>query len=628
MRSRQFRFEEFRPAGAIIGGSSSGGGSGKAFGFAGSKETGSEQQQHQQDASRNSPRNARPSGSVGSGGRPPLPGKFAGHRNAPALTITIPTDHTQQPAMAVLVAPKLEISSTHSVLAELTAGYSAEALFGPPPAGGAGAGPSSAAAAAGAEEESPDMSPHWAANLVMECAKAMAGSQSGRVQHIMWALNELASPYGDWQQRLASYMLQALFCKVTGTGARCYHILCTTAARTYSFDSMRRMMLKFQEASPWTTFGHVAANGALLEAFEGETRVHIVDVSNTLCTQWPTLLESLATRPEGAPSLRLTTVIGSAEESAVKVVRQIGGRLEKFARLMGVPFEFAVLQQPQLEKLEPASLDLRSGEALAVNCIQILHEVSPHTDRGAAAAGEHEEQAPAPAAAGAAVSVPAGWSSSPRDTLLATMRSMGPKIVTLVEHEVDLCSSAVNFRVAKNWSGSGDDDAPAAAAADSQPSFPSAAAAASSDPSSSNQVPPEQQAASSLDGLSEAVRFYSLLFDSLEDSLPRVSNERLMIERTCGRAMVSMLACDDGERSFWQEKGSQWGARLCAAGFAPSPFNDDVVDDVRALLKRYRQGWGLATSPSEVRNNHPESCLLYLTWKHQPAVFASAWKPI
>jgi hypothetical protein len=127
-----------------------------------------------------------------------------------------------------------------------------------------------------------------------------------------------------------------------------------------------------QEASPWTTFGHVACNGALLEAFEGETSIHIVDISSTFCTQWPTLLEALATRAEGAPNVRLSAIVVSKEESAMQIMHQIMMRLDRFARLMGVPFEYSVTQLPQLERLQFApgsALELRQDEALAINCI-------------------------------------------------------------------------------------------------------------------------------------------------------------------------------------------------------------------------------------------------------------------
>lgn len=159
-----------------------------------------------------------------------------------------------------------------------------------------------------------------------------------------------------------------------------------------------------QEASPWTTFGHVAGNGALLETMEGEGRIHIIDISSTFCTQWPTFLEALATRTEVTPHLRLTSIVISPEEAALEVMKQVMHRLERFARLMGVPFQGSVLHQPRLELLDLAVLNLRQdgSEALAITCVQTLHHISSESQ-----------------------SEPC---SSPRDTLLYTFRNANPKV--------------------------------------------------------------------------------------------------------------------------------------------------------------------------------------------------------
>jgi hypothetical protein len=191
-----------------------------------------------------------------------------------------------------------------------------------------------------------------------------------------------------------------------------------------------------QEASPWTTFGHVACNGAILEAFEGEMKVHVVDISSTFCTQWPTLLEALATRSEGSPNLRLSAIVVSpeAEPAAMHVMQQIMTRLDRFARLMGVPFEYSLTQLPQLEQLEFAqgsALELREDEALAINCIHTLNQVMP-----AAATAEDVITSAAArvltAAAGdnnAAAAAAHQYCSSSRDQILYTFRNANPKVV-------------------------------------------------------------------------------------------------------------------------------------------------------------------------------------------------------
>ncbi|XP_020245059.1 LOW QUALITY PROTEIN: protein SHORT-ROOT 2 [Asparagus officinalis] len=105
----------------------------------------------------------------------------------------------------------------------------------------------------------------WAAKLLGECAKAIADKDSGLIQHYLWMLNELASPYGDCDQKLASHFLQALFCKPTGFRRRCYKTL-RRRGESHSFESR------------W-------------KALEWEAKLHIIDISNTYCTQWPTLLD-------------------------------------------------------------------------------------------------------------------------------------------------------------------------------------------------------------------------------------------------------------------------------------------------------------------------------------------------
>ncbi|XP_058081156.1 protein SHORT-ROOT-like [Magnolia sinica] len=386
----------------------------------------------------------------------------------------------------------------------------------------------------------------WATDLLIESARAIADKNSARVQQLMWMLNELSSPYGDTDQKLAAYFLQALFCRMTDTGERCHRTLVSASEKTCSFESTRKTVLKFQEVSPWTTFGHVACNGAILEAFEGENKLHIVDISNTYCTQWPTLLEALATRNDDTPHLRITTVVatkavaGSSNGAAAvhKVMREIGNRMEKFARLMGVPFKFSVVHHTgDLSDMNFDDLEINDDEALAINCIGTLHSIT--------AAG------------------------SRRDAVLSVFRRMRPKIVTVVEDEADLDIGI--------------------------------------------------DGADFVRGFQESLRWFSVYFESLDESFPRASNERLMLERAAGRAIVDLIACLPDESVERRETAARWSRRLQAAGFAPAAFSDDVADDVRALLRRYRDGWSMIQGG--------DAAGIFLAWKEQPVVWACAWKP-
>ncbi|XP_042442914.1 protein SHORT-ROOT-like [Zingiber officinale] len=203
-------------------------------------------------------------------------------------------------------------------------------------------------------------------------------------------LNEFASPYGDCEQHLPYAFLQALFCRATASDDHYYSTSLAVAERTVSFASTRRLALKFQEAAPWSTFGHVAANGALLQALDGDG---------------PRSLEALASRAGAdAPRVRLTVV----SSTAAGVVAEIGARIEKFARLMGVPLEFRAIAAPTLPRLidalRPKKLELREGEVVAVNCVGALQR--------------------------------AGCEDS-RDSFLRAAAVLRPRVLTVVEDEAD-----------------------------------------------------------------------------------------------------------------------------------------------------------------------------------------------
>ncbi|KAI3665647.1 hypothetical protein L6452_44276 [Arctium lappa] len=383
----------------------------------------------------------------------------------------------------------------------------------------------------------------WAADVLLEAARAVAEKNSARLQQLMWMLNELSSPYGDVDQKLSSYFLQALFSRMTDSGDRSYRTLLTASDKMCSFESTRKLVLKFQEVSPWTTFGHVACNAAIMEAFDGESKLHIVDVSNTFCTQWPTLLEAIATRTDETPHLRLTTVVATkcggsgGGGTAGKVMREIGNRMEKFARLMGVPFKFNVIHHTgDLSEINLNQLGIENDEALAVNLNGTLRAVTNHR----------------------------------RDYLLSTFRGLNPKIVTIVDEEADLDVGSEGFEFVR--------------------------------------------------GFQECLRWFRVYFEALDQSFLKTSNERLMLERAAGRAVMDLIACSPAESMERRETAARWSSRLHASGFGPVSYSDEVCDDVRALLRRYREGWSM--SPPETAAG------IFLTWKETPVVWASAWKPI
>ncbi|KVI08931.1 protein SHORT-ROOT-like [Cynara cardunculus var. scolymus] len=383
----------------------------------------------------------------------------------------------------------------------------------------------------------------WASHVLLEAARAVADKNSCRLNQLIWMLNEISSPYGDIDEKLSSYFLQALFSRITDSGDRNYRILSSISEKMCTFETTRKLVLKFQEVSPWTTFGHVASNGVIMEAFDGETKLHIIDVSNTYCTQWPTLLEAIATRTtEETPHLRLTTVISSTPKSdgsdgIEMIMREIGNRMEKFARLMGVPFKFNVIHHMgDLSDLNFSQLDIQSDEALAINLNGTLRSVSNHR----------------------------------RDYLISMFRSMNPKIVMIVEEEADLDVGIHGIEF--------------------------------------------------LRGFQECLRWFRVYFEALDESFPQTSNERLMLEREAGRAVMNLVACPPANSVERRETADRWSCRLRASGFSGVSYSDEGCDDVRALLRRYKEGWSMGRSETGAG--------IFLMRKETAVVWASAWKPI
>ncbi|CAM0953668.1 unnamed protein product [Alopecurus aequalis] len=168
---------------------------------------------------------------------------------------------------------------------------------------------------------------------------------------------------------------------------------------------------QFYEAGPYLKFAHFTASQAILEAFGGCDRVHIIDLAIMQGVQWPALIRTLSLRPGGPPALRITGVgPAPAADGSRDELHEVGVRLAEVARAVNVPFSFRGVSVDTLEALQPWMFQIVPGEALAVNSICQLHRLL--VDRDAA-------------------------STSPIDTVLGWVAAMQPMMFTVVEQETD-----------------------------------------------------------------------------------------------------------------------------------------------------------------------------------------------
>lgn len=202
--------------------------------------------------------------------------------------------------------------------------------------------------------------------------------------------------------KVAAHFIEAL--------NHCLHSTTTTtaAAAAANLPDFEILYYYYYEACPYLKFGHFTANQAILEAFDGHDRVHVIDFSLMHGLQWPALIQALALRPGGSPSLRLTG-IGQPSQDGRDSLREIGIRLAELARSVGVPFVFREVAARRLDDVQPWMLNVVAGEAVAVNSVMQLHRLL----------GEE------------------GAASAPIDTVLGWIHELRPEIVTVVEQDAN-----------------------------------------------------------------------------------------------------------------------------------------------------------------------------------------------
>lgn len=224
----------------------------------------------------------------------------------------------------------------------------------------------------------------WAEELLNPCAAAITGGHLSRVQHFLYVLNELNSPSGDANHRLAFHGLRALTLHLSTTPTPSGHTFASTDSRFF-----QRSLLKFYEVSPWFAFPNNIANASILQILAEESgrsrNLHILDIGVSHGVQWPTLLEALTRQPGGPPPLvRITVVAATVEnEPNRETPFSIGppgdnfsSRLLGFAKSMNVNLQINLLDNHPLQSLNAQVIKTASDETLIV-CAQFrLHHLN------------------------------------------------------------------------------------------------------------------------------------------------------------------------------------------------------------------------------------------------------------
>ncbi|KAF8020938.1 hypothetical protein BT93_G1372 [Corymbia citriodora subsp. variegata] len=204
-------------------------------------------------------------------------------------------------------------------------------------------------------------------HALMACAEAVQQSNLSIAEALVKQIGFLAISQAGAMRKVATFFAEAL-------ARRIYRVYPQNPPLDHSLTDALQM--HFYETCPYLKFAHFTANQAILEAFEGKSRVHVIDFSMNQGLQWPALMQALALRPGGPPSFRLTGIGPPAPDNSDRL-QDVGWKLAQLAETIHVEFEYRGFVANSLADLDAAILELRpsDAEAVAVNSVFELHKL-------------------------------------------------------------------------------------------------------------------------------------------------------------------------------------------------------------------------------------------------------------
>ncbi|CBI38908.3 unnamed protein product, partial [Vitis vinifera] len=182
-------------------------------------------------------------------------------------------------------------------------------------------------------------------------------------QGILARLNHQLSPIGKPFQRAAFYFKEALQLLLHSNSNNTNPLATSPHSSPFSLIFKIGAYKSFSEISPLIQFANFTCIQAILEALEGFDRIHIIDFDIGYGGQWASLMQELALRNGGAPSLKITAFasLSNHDQLELGLARE---NLNHFAGEINMAFELEILS---LDSLNSLPLHLSENEAVAVN---------------------------------------------------------------------------------------------------------------------------------------------------------------------------------------------------------------------------------------------------------------------
>ncbi|GKV38611.1 hypothetical protein SLEP1_g46500 [Rubroshorea leprosula] len=202
-------------------------------------------------------------------------------------------------------------------------------------------------------------------HALLACAEAVQENNLTLARALVNQISYLAISQAGAMGKVATHFARALASRIYGC--------CPEYPLDHSLSDFLQM--HFYETCPYLKFAHFTANQAILEAFEGKKRVHVIDFSMNQGMQWPALMQALALRPGGPPTFRLTGIGPPAPDNSDQL-QEVGWKLAQLAKTIHVEFEYSGLAR-SLADLDASMLNLRPSEveSVAVNSVFELHKL-------------------------------------------------------------------------------------------------------------------------------------------------------------------------------------------------------------------------------------------------------------
>ncbi|WRX18402.1 Transcription factor GRAS - like 10 [Theobroma cacao] len=366
---------------------------------------------------------------------------------------------------------------------------------------------------------------------IMEAASAISEGKTDVVNEILTRLAQVANSKGNSEQRLMECMLLALKSRVNSAENP------PPVAELFSKEHAAATQLLY-DLSPCFKLGFLAANLAILDATldqPNSNKLHVIDFDIGQGGQYINLLHALSERGSGqAVMVKITAIADNAGDERLKMV---GDKLSQIAERFGVCLKFNVVASLKLSDLSREALGCEPDEPLAVNFAFKLYQMPDES-----------------------VSV-----ENPRDELLRRVKGLAPRVVALVEQEMNTNTAPFTSRVG------------------------------------------------------EACGYYGALIDSIESTVSRDKAERVKLEEGLLRKIANSVACEGRDRVERCEVFGKWRARMSMAGFEFKPLSQSVAESMRARLSS-----GNRVNPGFTVKE--ENGGVSFGWMGRTLTVASAWR--